>query len=225
MQRHANDELWGGLLDVDIGEDDGCVVAAELESHTLKGLRAGSHDLLARRDGAGKGDFGDIWVSCEHWSEVVVTTNGRDNTRRVDVLCDLDNLECCVWREWRALICPRRRAAKDDATVTWATEKSMTTSVSLVFAGAAAAAATDAPLLVAAAAAAAGHIFDIDDADAPQPERPERLGAVSAGWTPLTRTGPRAPGPSAAASGTAWSRPCGPARRARRASAPTTPPG
>jgi len=46
----AHDDFRGGFLDVDVGEDDGGVVAAELERDALECWCAGGHDLLAGGD-------------------------------------------------------------------------------------------------------------------------------------------------------------------------------
>lgn len=105
----AHDELRSDSLDVNIGENDGGVVAAELESDTLECLGAGSHDLLAGGNRSSEGDLGNTRVSSEHWTEGVITANGLNNTRWEDILGNLDDLECGVRGE---------RAGLDDDGVT-----------------------------------------------------------------------------------------------------------
>ena len=43
----THDELWSNLLDVDVGQNDGGIVATELKGHTLESAGSGRHDFLA----------------------------------------------------------------------------------------------------------------------------------------------------------------------------------
>lgn len=99
----AHDELRSNSLDINIGKNNGSIVTAELESHTLKSVGTGSHDLLAGWDGASERDLGDTRVGRKHWSESVITANSLDNTWWEDALSDLNHLEGGVWGEWRWL--------------------------------------------------------------------------------------------------------------------------
>ena len=105
----THNDLGGGLLDVNVGEDDGGVVATELEGAALEGVGAGGHDLLAGGDGAGEGDLGDARVSSHHGAELVVATKGLDDTGLEDGLGELNGLEGSVGGE---------RAGLDDDGVT-----------------------------------------------------------------------------------------------------------
>jgi hypothetical protein len=105
----AHDDLRSDFLDVDVGEDDGGVVAAELKGAALEGVGAGSHDLLASGDGAGERDLGDTGVGGKHGAELVITTDSLDDTGLEDRLCELNGLEGGVGSE---------RAGLDDDGVT-----------------------------------------------------------------------------------------------------------
>jgi len=105
----THDNLRGGLLDIDVGEDDGGVVAAELEGAALEGVGAGGHDLLAGGDGTGEGDLGDTGVSGHHGAELIVATKSLDDTGLEDGLGELNGLEGGVGSE---------RAGLDDDGVT-----------------------------------------------------------------------------------------------------------
>lgn len=95
----AHDDLGSDLLDVDVGQDDGGVVATELEGDALQGAGAGGHDLLAGGDGAGEGNLGDAWVGSHHGAELVIATDDLDDTGLEDGLGDLDSLEGGVGSE------------------------------------------------------------------------------------------------------------------------------
>lgn len=89
----THDDLRSGLLDVDVGKDDGGIVAAELKGAALQGLGASSHDLLTSGNGTSERDLGDARVGSEHRAELVVTTDSLENTGLEDRLSELDGLE------------------------------------------------------------------------------------------------------------------------------------
>jgi hypothetical protein len=89
----AHGDLRSDLLHVDIGENDGGVVATELKGAALEGVGASRHDLLAGGDGASEGDLGDTGVSGKHGAELVVATDSLDDTGLEHGLCELDGLE------------------------------------------------------------------------------------------------------------------------------------
>lgn len=89
----THDDLRSGLLDVDVGKDDGGIVAAELEGAALQGLGASSHDLLTSGNGTSERDLSNARVGSEHRAELVVTANSLENTGLEDRLCELDGLE------------------------------------------------------------------------------------------------------------------------------------
>lgn len=92
----AHGDFWSGLLDVDVGKDDGGVVTTELEGYALERAGAGGHDLLARGDGAGEGDFGNVRVLGEHGAELVVAADGLDDTGRENLLSELNGFQGSV---------------------------------------------------------------------------------------------------------------------------------
>lgn len=99
----AEDQLRSDGLHIDVGHDDGGVVAAELEGYTLQGRGASGHDLLAGCNGTGEGDLGDAWVLCHHRTEFVVASQDLDDSWWEDLLGELDTLEDRVWCERRWL--------------------------------------------------------------------------------------------------------------------------
>jgi hypothetical protein len=99
----THDDLGSDLLDVDIGKDDGGVVAAKLKGAALEGVGASSHDLLASGDGTSERDLGDTGVGGKHRTELVITTNGLDDTGLEDRLCEFDGLEGGVGSEGTGL--------------------------------------------------------------------------------------------------------------------------
>ena len=54
VEEASQGHFWDSLVHVDVWENDAGIVATELESDTLQGLRARLHDLLAGRDRASK---------------------------------------------------------------------------------------------------------------------------------------------------------------------------
>lgn len=88
----ALNKLGSDLLDIDVGQNNGSVVPAEFESDPFQSLRSGLHDFLTRWDGAGKGDLVDVRVLGEPRSELVVATNGLNNSWREDLLGQLNDL-------------------------------------------------------------------------------------------------------------------------------------
>jgi hypothetical protein len=99
----THDDLGSDLLDIDVRQDDGGVVAAELEGAALEGVGASSHDLLTSGDGTSERDLGNAGVGGKHRTELVITTNGLDDTGLEDRLCELNGLECCVGSEGTGL--------------------------------------------------------------------------------------------------------------------------
>lgn len=99
----AHDDLGCDLLDVDVRQDDGGVVAAELERDALQCLGRRLHDLLARGDGTGEGDLGNVRVLAHLCAELVVAADDLDHAGREDFLGELNKLERRVRCEWRRL--------------------------------------------------------------------------------------------------------------------------
>jgi hypothetical protein len=99
----AHGDLGSDLLDVDVGENDGGVVAAELEGNALEGLGGGLHDLLTGSGGTSEGDLGNVGVGAQLSTELVVAANNLDDTRGEDLLGKLGELERCVGGEGRGL--------------------------------------------------------------------------------------------------------------------------
>ena len=107
--RHANltrvlksphNKFWGNLFNVHVRKDNGGVVATELESDALKCLGTGGHDFLARSDGTSEGDLSNAGVLCQHRAKAVDIPYYLHDTRFKNLLCELDNFESSVWREW-----------------------------------------------------------------------------------------------------------------------------
>jgi len=90
-------------LHVDVWQNDGGVVAAELEGHALEGRGASGHDLLTGGNGAGEGDLGNAWVLCHHRTESVVAAQDLNDSWWEDFLGELDTLQDRVWCERRWL--------------------------------------------------------------------------------------------------------------------------
>ena len=67
------EDLRGGILRVNVRQDHGRVVAAELERYLLQGGGAGRHDLLAGRGRAGEGNLRNLRVLYHHLAELVTS--------------------------------------------------------------------------------------------------------------------------------------------------------
>ena len=72
----------------------------QLKSQSLQRFASALHDFLSGCAGSREGDLVDIWVRCHPWAEIVVSTDNVHNTRREEVLGQLDNLEVTVRGEW-----------------------------------------------------------------------------------------------------------------------------
>lgn len=99
----AHDDFRSDLLDVDIGKDNGGVVAAKFQGDALQSLGRSLHNLLARCGRTGEGDLGNVWVCAHLRAKLVVAAHGLDDARGEEVLHDLDYLEASVRRERRGL--------------------------------------------------------------------------------------------------------------------------
>jgi hypothetical protein len=99
----THDELRSSSLNVNILSDDTGIVTSKLESHTLEGLAAGSHDLLSCGNATGETDLGDTGVLGEHGTELVITAENLNDTGREDGLSKLDCLQRGVGSERRGL--------------------------------------------------------------------------------------------------------------------------
>ena len=84
------------LGDVGVREDNGRVVAAQFQSHSLYRLRRRSHNPLARRNRPCEANLVDIWVVDQSRTERVVAAEGLYKSRREDLVGNLDDLECGV---------------------------------------------------------------------------------------------------------------------------------
>ena len=99
----AHNNLRGDLLDVDVRENDGGIVTAELKGDALQSLRGCLHDLLSCGDGTSERDLRNVGVLAHLSTKLVVTANNLDDTRREDLLSQLDKLQGSVGCEWRGL--------------------------------------------------------------------------------------------------------------------------
>jgi hypothetical protein len=99
----AHDKLRSSSLNVNVLSDDTGIVASELKSHTLESLAASSHDLLSCGNATSKTDLGNARVLGEHGTELVVTTEDLNDTRREDGLSQLNCLQGGVRGEGRGL--------------------------------------------------------------------------------------------------------------------------
>lgn len=95
----THDKLRSSSLNVNILSDDTGIIASKLEGHTLESLAASSHDLLSRGNATSETDLGDARVFGEHGTELVVTAEDLDDTRREDGLGQLNCLQRSVWGE------------------------------------------------------------------------------------------------------------------------------
>ena len=76
------EDLRGGVLRVNVRQDHGRVVAAELERYLLQGGGAGRHDLLAGRGRAGEGNLRNLRVLYHHLAELVTSSHNVHHTGR-----------------------------------------------------------------------------------------------------------------------------------------------
>lgn len=86
-------DLGDDLVEVNIVADDGGIIAAQLEGHTLEGRSASSHDLLAGGGGSGEGDLADVGVSSEEGAEILLAGKSLEDTRGEDLGAELCELE------------------------------------------------------------------------------------------------------------------------------------
>ena len=99
----APEDLGRDCLRVDVRQQDGGIVAAELERDPLQILRRGAGDLLARGDGAGEGDLARHRVARHPRAELVAAGDNVDDTGRDDVAQDLAEQDRVERREGRRL--------------------------------------------------------------------------------------------------------------------------
>lgn len=110
--------LGGGGLDVDVLADDGCVFSStaivsltipenhgylQLKSNPLQGLASTLHNLLPRRRRASETDLFNERMRREPRTKVIITTQRLNNTRREEVLRQLNELQTRVRGEGRRL--------------------------------------------------------------------------------------------------------------------------
>jgi len=87
------------FLDIDVRENDGSVVSAQLECHALERLCGGFHHLLSCCNRSRERNLGDVGVLAHELSELVVSAYGLNETSREDLLHEFDNLEAGVGGE------------------------------------------------------------------------------------------------------------------------------
>lgn len=97
----SHNELRSSSLNINIFSNNTGVVAAKLESNTLEGLAASSHDLLSSNGAAGETDLRNARVLGEHGTKLVITTKNLNDAGREDGLSQLNCLQRCVGSERR----------------------------------------------------------------------------------------------------------------------------
>lgn len=93
VQEGQHGDLGRHLLNVDVVQDDGWIVAAKLQGDALQRGRGGCHDFLARRRAAGEADFARTGVCGHPRTEVVVAGEALEDTRWEEALAKLAELE------------------------------------------------------------------------------------------------------------------------------------
>lgn len=89
----SHNKLWSSSLNVNILSNNTGIVAAELQSNTLEGLTASSHDLLSSNGTASKTDLRNARVLGEHGTKLVIATKNLNDARREDGLSQLNCLQ------------------------------------------------------------------------------------------------------------------------------------
>lgn len=74
-------------------------IVLQFECDTLQCLACTFHDFLTSCSRTCETDLVDTGMSCEHWSEAIITAENIDDTWGEELLGELDKFQIAVWCE------------------------------------------------------------------------------------------------------------------------------